>query len=419
MIRLISFYRNYRKDKHYTLHVIYLLVLLWAISYMSFEYFIPVFLESTLGNLALVGMFLSLPSIVGILLDVYFGHLQTKRSIKLLFFAALTLFFCAGVSILFGGQYIPFILLGMMFYGVGFDFFDITAYTGIFDNSTKRESSTNLAVRDVFECVGLMIGAVLAGFVLAESGNGLLYIFIGVVLVAIILSQVLLRKKRVKFRVKDEPHSFFEHLRLNLVILRDDLKVIFRTRMALMCLILIFIITFFDGMFFGFEPLFAQTLKNPYLDERIVGGLLLATYVAPIIFFEYLFGRFSDRFGKKSFIILGMVVASLSLFLLSSTESIFLVFVSIFFVSFGVFSISWSAITGLYEDEMKLTVGKRRDGESVGVMELFMNSGYVLGPLVGGFLTHFFMFRKTFLIVGFLFVLVVAVAVLVFSYRKK
>lgn len=176
---------------------------------------------------------------------------------------------------------------------------------------------------------------------------------------------------------------------------------------------------FFDGMFFGFEPLFAQTLKNPYLDERIVGGLLLATYVAPIIFFEYLFGRFSDRFGKKSFIILGMVVASLSLFLLSSTESIFLVFVSIFFVSFGVFSISWSAITGLYEDEMKLTVGKRRDGESVGVMELFMNSGYVLGPLVGGFLTHFFMFRKTFLIVGFLFVLVVAVAVLVFSYRKK
>lgn len=419
MFRLIRFYRNYRKDKHYTLHVIYLLVILWAISYMCFEYFIPIFLESTLGNLALVGMFLSLPSIVGILLDVYFGHLQTKISIRILFFVALALFLCAGVSILFGGQYIPFILLGMMFYGVGFDFFDITAYTGIFDNSTKKESSTNLAVRDVFECVGLMIGAVLAGFVLAESGKGLLYIFIGVVLVAIILGMVLLRKKRIKLKVKDEPHSFFQHLRLNMVILRDDLKVIFRTRMALMCLILIFMITFFDGMFFGFEPLFAQTLKNPYLDERIIGGLLLATYVAPIIFFEYLFGRFSDRFGKKLFIIIGLVVASLSLFLLGTTDSIFLVFVSIFFISFGVFSVSWSAITGLYEDEMKCCVGKRRDGESVGIMELFMNSGYVLGPLVGGFLTHFFMFQKTFIIIGVLFFVVILISSAVFMFRKK
>jgi MFS family permease len=419
MFRLINFYRKYNSGRHYTLHIVYLLIFLWAVSYVSFEYFIPVFLESKLGNLAYVGLMLSLPSIIGVFLDIYFGHLQTKASMKILFFSALSLFFCAGVFILFGGEYVPFMILGMMFYGVGFDFFDITAYTSVFDNSTKKESSTNLAVRDVFECVGLMVGAVLAGYALSESGMGLLYLFIGIVVFTMVLSQLLLRKRKKLFKGGDGPHSFFDHLKLNLNILRKDLRVVYRNKLAFMCLVFIFIITFFDGMFFGFEPLFAQTLEGSFASKAVIGGLLLATYVAPIILFEYLFGRFSDRFGKKLFIILGMFVASISLFLLGSTDSIFLIFVSIFFISFGIFSVAWSAITGLYEDEMKLSVGKKRDGESVGVMEFFMNTGYVLGPLSGGFLAHFFMFRKTFLIIGFLFMIVLAIGIFVFYFKKR
>jgi len=260
---------------------------------------------------------------------------------------------------------------------------------------------------------------VLAGFVLSQSGMGLLYVFMGFVVVAIILSQVLLRGRKRVFKERNEPHSFLDHFRLNLKILRDDFRVIFRTRLALMCLILIFTITFFDGLFFGFEPLFAQTLSNPFVSEEVIGGLLLATYVMPIIFFEYLFGRYADRFGKKAFIIIGFVVAALSLLLLGTTKSIPLIFVSIFFVSFGVFSVAWSAITGLYEDVMKCCVGKRRDGESVGVMEVFMNSGYVLGPLASGFLTHFFMFQKTFLIISFLFLLIIVIGIFVFYSSGK
>ena len=155
---------------------------------------------------------------------------------------------------------------------------------------------------------------------------------------------------------------------------------------GIITLLLVSFITLWDAFFFSFEPLFAQKFSGYFLSETIIGGLLLATYILPIITLEVPFGKFEDKVGREKFILIGFLLAGISIYGLSIFSNIYLIFVSVILASTGMFSIAIPAIEGIYESEMTRKFGIIENNNSVGILELFSNIGYFLGPLIGGYL---------------------------------
>ena len=394
MLRIINFYRNYEHSKHSTINIICSATLVWSLAYLSFEYFVPLFLDEKGYNIALIGLLLSIPSMAAIFFDSIIGYLQFRVKRKLLFMVALTFLIAAAAAIYGGGGVALIVAFALILYGIGFDMFDITAYSSIFKHSDYNNSSTNISLRDTFEGLGLIIGGILAGFVFSESPMWLLLVFVFFMVISMAIIWSFYREQPPQHE-----HGRGGKISDSFKMAFADFKLIYKSK-AMLVLILILTLTFWDGLFYGFEPIFAQRFTNPYMDETVFGGILLAIYILPFVALEYLFGKLEDKIGKRNFILIGFLFMSGGIFLIAKSTNIWLLSIAVFVCSTGVFAIAWPALSGYYEDITAKMIGRSKSGESVGVMEMFENFGYFLGPFAGGWLIHRFSFNTVFIFIA-------------------
>lgn len=397
MIKLFHYIKN-KNDENFYLNLTYLAIFFWAIAYSAFEYLVPIQLENSGYNFTMIGLLISTMSLFSLFTNFWYGHLQKSKTKRMLFFISSLLLM---LSILFFTQNNTLILafISMILYGFGFDLFDITAYTSLYDNSKENNRSTNLSLRDVFENIGIIFGVIISGLLIYAFPNFLLFCVIILFFVPIIIT--LRYKNHVSVSNTPLLKEFF-----------SDLKLIGLSK-GLFALILISLIAFWNGMFFAFEPLFIQNFKNQFINEVVLGGLLLAAYVLPVLLFEYSFGKIEDKIGRKKFVIVGLVLASLSLIWLSNVTTILSLFVSTFFISTGIMAISNPAINGIYEKFAVEHLGKEKDGDSASFFELFANIGYITGPLFGGFIISKIGFFNSFKIMGFVFMFFVLLSIFI------
>ena len=66
------------EKKHKSMLTLGLVVLIYSIGSGAFEFFLPILAEDLVGNIAVVGFLLSLPSLVGLLIDMPLGGLSDK-----------------------------------------------------------------------------------------------------------------------------------------------------------------------------------------------------------------------------------------------------------------------------------------------------------------------------------------------------
>lgn len=387
MRRLIDYLGDKRR-KNRQLNITYTGIFFWAISYSAFEYFVPIGLENNGYTYSMIGLLIALMSVFSIFTNFWFGYIQKSRTKRSLFTISLLLL-TLSVILFSGNMFLPFAFLSMIIYGLGFDLFDITAYTSIYDNSKEKDRSVNISLRDVFENTGIIVGAVISGLLISLQPTLLNIVIIVSFFIAIIITS------RYKNRVKKNRHKLFKEL------FTDIRKIGFSN--GLFALVLIGMTAFWNGIFFAFEPLFAQQFSTPFIDEVILGGLLLGTYVLPIISFEYAFGKLEDRMGRKRFAVMGILIASLSLIWLSQVKDIVPLFISVFLISTGIMAITNPAINGIYERFAVKNLGKVNDGDSVGFFEIFSNLGYIFGPILGGLMISRIGFFASFRTLGIIF----------------
>lgn len=387
MLKLIRFYKNYQHKKHPVINIICLITLFWAIAYSSFEYFIPLFLDNLNQNFIVIGLILSIPSIIAVLLDTSIGYSQIKFKRKHLLIFSLLIFILISLILNFSGNLVISIMIAMFLYGLAFDLFDITSYSTVFIHSSKKTSSSNLSLKEMFEAIGIIIGGVIIGLVFSKSPSGATFVFGISSFLGLLLVLRFYKEKQSAIKKSDKKHTIFQLLKNFKSLLKGK---------TLYLLILAMAITLWDGLFFGFESLFATKFHNPYINENIFAGILMALYVSPILFLEHIFGFFEDKIGKKNFIIIGLLIASLGIFLISLSSNIFLLSLSVMISSFGIFSVAWPAVSGLFEDKSTQMIGRGESGEAVGLLEIFENIGYIIGPILGGILINSLDFGLTF-----------------------
>jgi len=113
-------------------------------------------------------------------------------------------------------------------------------------------------------------------------------------------------------------------------------------------------------------------------------GLMASAYLISNFLFQYPVGWLADRWGRKQVMLVGLLLqAGLALLYLVIADPI--TFVVLRFVE----GIGTAALLPAARAMIVDTVPEDRQGEAYGIFGAFFNSGFLLGPGIGGFLAAF------------------------------
>jgi MFS family permease len=135
--------------------------------------------------------------------------------------------------------------------------------------------------------------------------------------------------------------------------------------------------------------------------------LILSAFVIPLILFEIPAGILADRYGRRLLLYLGLLIAGVMTWIFSIADNPFLMLLSAFLAASGI-ALSWPSLEGI------LTVVSpiHRRGETLGVWGFSRDMGYVLGPLLGGFLASRTSISTTFKALSLILLFVAAVGLI-------
>ena len=122
-----------------------------------------------------------------------------------------------------------------------------------------------------------------------------------------------------------------------------------------------------------------------YLHEFGVGGQVLGFLIAGFAFAQFLFspiaGDLSDRYGRKPFIVAGLIIYAGAQFLFGVADAVWILFLSRFLSGFGAALIAPPIMAYIAD----ITSYEER-GKGMGMLGAAMSLGFMVGPGFGGFL---------------------------------
>ncbi len=140
--------------------------------------------------------------------------------------------------------------------------------------------------------------------------------------------------------------------------------------------------------------------------EAII-GLIFATGSATAAFTGPLFGRLSDRFGRKRVLMLSMGIFVIVFLLYSLAES----FLDITIIQ-GLEGIAWGAEGATALALIADIVPSVERGQAMGMYSTVWNLGWIVGPALGGVLAQLVGFRTMFMICSLLILFGLALTIL-------
>jgi len=141
-----------------------------------------------------------------------------------------------------------------------------------------------------------------------------------------------------------------------------------------------------------------ETFMPKYSDnigiERWITGIIIGLQILTIAIFRPTFGRLSDSYGRKPFIIAGLAVSGVSLIFLPLTADFYKLLLVMIIHGIGI-SLTTSSTSPLISELSSQTTL----GSGMGALETIKDVGHATGPLVAGFLIGTSGYFNSFLIV--------------------
>ncbi|CAN5743503.1 hypothetical protein BH11PAT2_BH11PAT2_00870 [soil metagenome] len=333
-------------------------------------------LMSPLGErlmpLWIVGFLMGGASLIQLLLDVPAGRLLDRYGYRKLLGLTTFIFFLGALCLFFKFALITYLasmvlsIFGWLFFGPG-----INAY--ILSSAPKESAGKFMSLRDVFGSVGIVLSSTLLPFVLLLSpthmGLVLAVSFIAA-FVAILLSPR--DKESVNTERKLPTHHYYIRREIH-----TSLGMIRKLNPASTTLLLL---NTASGIIYG-VIWFVVPLVLAHEANDFMLGIGLGIFDFAIVVLGFLLGALADRLEKKKLVFFGLLIFSLFGVLLGSGFGLL-------FILFG-----FLATTG---DEMAnislwawlhaLDTEHAQDGAVSGIINLFEDLGWMIGPIIAGLL---------------------------------
>ena len=124
-------------------------------------------------------------------------------------------------------------------------------------------------------------------------------------------------------------------------------------------------------------------------------GLIIGIFSVTQCIFQYPYAAASDKLGRRKVVLFGMIIYLIGTFLCFTAQDVLQLIIYRAIQGAGAYTSILQAIIGdIYK--------KNQHSKGMGYYSLYMNLGYFLGFIIGGYVASFLGFRSIFLINGFL-----------------
>lgn len=321
----------------------------------------------------IVGLILGGGSLIQLVLDVPAGHIMDKYGyIRFLKITTFT-FLLAAVCFMFGLTWTTFILsfffstFGWLFFGPG-----TNAY--VLSNASKDIAGEFMSMHDIFGSVGVVLSSIafaLLAFVPVEQIGVMIFI---IFFTAYVLLFFVPQGHRPV--LADEKKIDTQHHYVRRSFLLTTLKAFKRLNPASGVLLLLR----FSGSVFYSTVWFVVPLIIVSKIENNMLSIGLGIFDFSIVALGFLLGTLADKWNKRLLVFYGLLLFALSGMLISfSFNWLFLVFGFLATTGDEMASLSlWAWLHALDKNH-------DHDGLISGIMKLFEDFGWAVGPILAGF----------------------------------
>lgn len=323
--------------------------------------------------LGVVGLLMGGGSIVQLLLDVPAGYIMDRfgylRFLKITTF----IFLFAAVCILGGltqNVYIWSIVLstfGWLFFGPG-----VNAY--ILSHAPKESAGRFMSIRDVSGSIGVVLASAVLPFVLLFSPEKMGYVLLVLLGLAFIF---LFASPKDRVSVHSEVKLATHHHYIKRHFLGTTIKAFKKLNPASGMLVLLQLAgsIFYGAVWFVVPLVIAHQASSGLL------GVGLGMFDFAIVVLGFLFGNLADKSNKRTLVFFGLLLFSVGGILLGWNFGWL-------FLLFGFLATAGDEMAGLSLWSWLHSLDKEhaQDGTIAGVINLFQDLGWAIGPIVAGFL---------------------------------
>jgi MFS family permease len=320
----------------------------------------------------LVGLLMGGGSVVQFLLDVPAGHIMDRFGYRRFLLITTVIFAGAAIAYMFGltrTTYIVSLIIstfGWLFFGPG-----INAYA--LSHADKKTAGRFMSLKDVSGSIGVVLASVALPFALLISPAHVGIILFALFVVA--LAGLIFAPKDVRHAMhKDTVES--AHFFARRHVLSKTLAALKRLNPASSILIMQGMSA---GIFYG-AVWFTVPLVIESQSSSGILGLGLAVFDFSVIILGYVLGRLADRVNRRLLVFAGLLVFAVSA-AFSGLDFGWL------FLIFGFMTTGGDEMSGLslWAWLHSLDKDHASDGAVSGVINLFEDSGWAIGPIMAGF----------------------------------
>ena len=182
MVRL--FYRAWHgRGSYRDLTSLSLVTFLFGIIYGLFSFYLPIFAEDAVKNVALVGILLAVVEIMGIIVDLPLGAFADRYGRRRTIFLGAILLGLAALFFQFSTASLIFLVLALAFYGVVVELVLIPEDAEMMAISPRRKSGKFFGFYEAWHNFGYAVGPFIGGFLIWYAPPPVFWVLIFLVMV--------------------------------------------------------------------------------------------------------------------------------------------------------------------------------------------------------------------------------------------
>ncbi len=321
----------------------------------------------------LVGILMGSTSILQLLLDVPAGHLLDRYGYRRLLKVTAFIFLFAALCFVFNFTLEAYILslilstFGWLFFGPG-----VNAY--ILSHAPREHAGKFISLRDVFGAIGVVLSSAALPFVLLLTPRSIgffLFILLFIAFVALFFSPKDRESVHKEIKIATHHHYIRRHALLH------TLRAVKKLNPASTMLLLL---EMAGGMFYG-AIWFTVPLVIAHEVNAGLLGIGLGMFDFAIVVLGFILGNLADKSNKRTLVFFGLLLFAVSAMLISFNFSWL-------FLLFGFLATSGDEMAGIALWSWLHSLDKDHDSDGLisGVITLFSDFGWALGPILSGVL---------------------------------